>query len=151
MLDIASFNKALKIVWIKKCLDKEGHSKWKIFFDLKLQQKGGAEGAHIDWKEAYLLPFEITKSTKLIEFQFKLLHKRLSTNSYLYKIKIKNIESCTFCKTQKEDIIHLFWYCDQVASFWNRIEIMIKQQNIAVSNNFNFDIVKVLGKRKIYT
>ena len=48
------------------------------------------EDAHIDWKESYLLPFEITKSTKLIEFQFKLLHKRLPTNSYLYKIKIKS-------------------------------------------------------------
>ena len=105
------------------------------------------EDAHIDWKESYLLPFEITKSTKLIEFQFKLLHKRLPTNSYLYKIKIKNSESCTFCKTQKEDIIHLFWHCERVASLWNRIEIMIKQLNI-VSNSFNLDIVTALGLKK---
>ena len=42
MLDIASFNTALKIVWIKKYLDKENHSKWKIFFKLELQHKGGA-------------------------------------------------------------------------------------------------------------
>ena len=105
------------------------------------------EDTHIDWKEAYLLPFEVTKSTKLIEFQFKLLHKRLSTNSYLYKIKIKNSESCTFCKTQKEDITHLFWYCECAASLWYQIEIMIKQLNI-VSNNFNLDIVTALGLRK---
>ena len=42
MLDIGSFNTALKIVWIKKYLDKENHSKWKIVFDLELQHKGGA-------------------------------------------------------------------------------------------------------------
>ena len=41
MLDIASFNKALKIVWIKKYLDKENHSKWKIFLDIESQHKGG--------------------------------------------------------------------------------------------------------------
>ena len=89
-------------------------------------------------KIVYELKFRtvVTKNTKLIEFQFKLLHKRLSTNSYLYKIKTKNTESCTFCKTQKEDIIHLFWYCDRVASLWNRIEIMIKQQNIVIAVNF---------------
>ena len=40
MLDIESFNKALKITWVKKYLDKENHSRWKIFFDLKLKNKG---------------------------------------------------------------------------------------------------------------
>ena len=66
----------------------------------------------------------------------------------MYKTKIKNSKSCTFCKTQKEDIIHLYWYCDRVASLGNRIEIMIKQQNI-VSNNFNLDIVTALEFKKI--
>ena len=40
MLDIASFNKALKSTWIKKYLDKENHGKWKIFFDLELDSYG---------------------------------------------------------------------------------------------------------------
>ena len=36
MLEIASFNKAFKIMWIKKYLDKDNHGKWEIFFDLEL-------------------------------------------------------------------------------------------------------------------
>ena len=40
MLDIESFNTALKITWVKKYLDKESHSKWKILFDLELKNKG---------------------------------------------------------------------------------------------------------------
>ena len=40
MLDIESFNNALKIIWIKKYLDNENHGKWKLFFDLELQNKG---------------------------------------------------------------------------------------------------------------
>ena len=41
MLDIASFNKALKVVWIKKYLDPENNGKWKCFFDLQLEKFGG--------------------------------------------------------------------------------------------------------------
>ena len=37
MLDISSFNKALKVVWIKKYLDPENNGKWKCFFDLQLE------------------------------------------------------------------------------------------------------------------
>ena len=40
LLDIASFNKALKFTWIKTYLDKENHGKWKIFFDLELDSYG---------------------------------------------------------------------------------------------------------------
>ena len=39
MLDIESFNKALKMTWVKKYLDKENHSKWKIF-DLEIKNNG---------------------------------------------------------------------------------------------------------------
>ena len=38
MIDIASFNKSLKAVWIKKYLDPENGSKWKYFFDLELKK-----------------------------------------------------------------------------------------------------------------
>ena len=41
MIDIKSFNKALKSTWIKKYLDKDNHGKWKLFFDLHLTEHGG--------------------------------------------------------------------------------------------------------------
>ena len=40
MLDIASFNKALKITWIKKYLDNENQGKWKIFLNRELKNQG---------------------------------------------------------------------------------------------------------------
>ena len=40
MLDIKSFNKALKMTWVKKYLYKENHNKWQIFFDLKVKNNG---------------------------------------------------------------------------------------------------------------
>ena len=41
ILDIISFNKALKIVWIKKYLDENSKGKWKLFIDAELEPLGG--------------------------------------------------------------------------------------------------------------
>lgn len=43
------------------------------------------ENETIDWKTAYKLPFQCTKISKLLVFQFKLLHRRLATNNFLKK------------------------------------------------------------------
>ena len=42
----------------------------------------------IKWDKSYILPFYCTKETKLQTFQFKLLHRKIATNDYLYKIGI---------------------------------------------------------------
>ena len=42
MIDIKSFNKALKSTWVKKYLDNyDNHGKWKLFFDSELHDFGG--------------------------------------------------------------------------------------------------------------
>ena len=41
MIDIKSFNKALKSVWIRKNLDESNKGKWKLFFDAELEKLGG--------------------------------------------------------------------------------------------------------------
>ena len=42
MIDIQSFSKFLKATWIKKYLDVENKGKWKYFFDLALERRGGS-------------------------------------------------------------------------------------------------------------
>ena len=44
MIDLLSFNKSLKTIWIKKYLDKTNMGKWKLFFDLDLGRYGGGGG-----------------------------------------------------------------------------------------------------------
>jgi len=72
----------------------------------------------IDWKSVYLLLFKCTQITKLIMFQLTLLHWRLATNSFLKKVGIKQSDLCTFCKTEEESPIHLFWSCGVTSHFW---------------------------------
>ena len=40
LIDISSFNKSLKITWIKKYLDNNNKGQWKIFFDKDLKKYG---------------------------------------------------------------------------------------------------------------
>ena len=40
MIDLISFNKALKTTWIKKYLDTTNNAKWEMFFDLAPKHYG---------------------------------------------------------------------------------------------------------------
>ena len=40
MIDIKSFNKALKSTWVKKYLDNDNHGKWKLLFDFEMHDLG---------------------------------------------------------------------------------------------------------------
>ena len=92
-------------------------------FPLRSQQKWSADcelESHetLDWQSIYGLSLRCTKITKLITFQFKFLHRRLATNDFLKKIGIKEDNMCTFCKTEVESLVHLFWFCEATSCFW---------------------------------
>ena len=67
-----------------------------------------AETTTVNWEKTYLLAFKCTKETKLREFQFRLLHRRIATNDDL----------CTFCGEETENLTHLFRKCKYSKSFW---------------------------------
>ena len=75
-------------------------------------------------RESQCFPFKCTKitNTKLITFQFKFLHRILATNSFLKKIGITQSDLCTFCKTEVESLIHLFWSCRVPSIFWQEFK-----------------------------
>ena len=63
---------------------------------------------------ANFFSFRLTKNTKLQWFQFRINHKILSTNSFLQKIKLKDTNICTFCRSETETIEHIVWDCEIV-------------------------------------
>ena len=76
---------------------------------------------HLPWQKIYNLPYRITKDTNCRWFQYRLTHRILSTNTFLTKIGIKEDNLCTFCKSQNETLVHLFWSCDHIQIFWNNL------------------------------
>ena len=85
---------------------------------------------NINWTEAYLLANKCTKSTKLIEFQFKFLHRRVATKNFLFRIGLQGDDNCTFCHTSEESLVHLFWSCGQTSQFWNKVTEWLKNLNL---------------------
>ena len=69
----------------------------------------------VNWESTYLLPFWCTKETKLREFQFKFLHRRIATNDFLYKIGIKQSDSCTFCGEVTENLVNILTPSGKIA------------------------------------
>ena len=88
----------------------------------------------IDWEMACKLPFYSTKATKLIIFQFKLLHRRLATNDFLNKIGIRENDICTFCRTEKESLFHLFWSCSETSFFWQGFMKLLAENQIKLKS-----------------
>jgi len=75
----------------------------------------------IDWSKTCSLPFLCTRKSKLRIFQFKLIHRRISTNRYLFKVGISSSEQCSFCENTSESLLHLFWECPKTKVFWNEV------------------------------
>ena len=68
--------------------------------------------------KVYTFPFSITKDSKLIAFQYNITHHILPTKSSLFRAGITESDTCTFCKTEKQTIIHLLFHCTESSAFW---------------------------------
>ena len=49
----------------------------------------------------------------LIWFQYKLIHRLIATNAYLYKIGLSETSFCRLCNEYEETLVHLFVLCQK--------------------------------------
>ena len=78
------------------------------------------------WKIIYYIPFSVTKDTKLHDFQYKLIHIILITNSFLYKCGLKETELCTICTETQKNLVHIVWESNYVRNYWFSIGNFLK-------------------------
>ena len=101
----------------------------------------------VNWKAVYQLACHCTKSSKLIVFNFKFLHRRLSTNSFLHKLGFTDSEKCTFCLNETEHLSHLFWTCEKTQSFWNSLFSWLQSGRIIEKDSRSLEADAALGLR----
>ena len=97
-------------------------------------------------KSTHCLSSLCTRESKLRAFQFKFLHRKIATNDFLYKIGIKQTDSCSFCEEQKETLVHLFWTCKYTQNFWKSMFEWISQnfkdlENVSPSLSLCFGLI----------
>ena len=98
----------------------------------------------VNWRNVFQVAKACTTSSKLIDFNFRFLHRLLPTNSYLQKTGVKEDEKCTFCHGEKEDLMHLFWKCQKTKTFWDNFSIWLQSCQILQPGNY-LDITTALG------
>ena len=119
-----------------KCNHKiSSQEKWCNFFP---------EARDLIWHKAYVTAFKCTKSTKLIEFQFRFLHQTLTTNVSLAKMGYKDDIRCSFCHEEAENFTHLFWFCSKTELFWKHLIAFLKDRKL-LSNDYLLNSLVVLG------
>ena len=139
----------------KKLIKPKHEIKWDSYIGRNMNKKW--------WQKHYILPFKLTKDTKLQWLQYRIIYRILATNSYLFRIGYKNSEMCTFCNFDKETIQHLFWECTYVQEFWNstislinnklNVNIQLTVQDVIFGKDNVADIINMvilLGKSYIY-
>ena len=82
------------------------------------------------WKSRFTLIYRSSIDNKMRNFQFKLIHRKIATQSFLYKIGISTSSLCTFCENHEQTLSRLFVNCEKVRSFWNVICAWLKEKNI---------------------
>ena len=65
--------------------------------------------------------YKITLSSKLREFQYRLLNSALITNKDLYKWGLKNHDRCSFCNLETETAVHLLVKCQVNKGIWDYV------------------------------
>ena len=112
----------------------------------------------------YTYPFSATSDTVLTSFQYKILHRILPTNNYVFTCKLKNSILCDFWSSFIETIEHIFGECPITQHLWSQrvlnnrgIMITLNIMDVCIGTNqcrnqnscINF--VLLLMKYVIYT
>ena len=100
------FKKTSRLVYKKLVSGKseppnQSQLKWQEDVTLTTKQE-------LNWEEVYQIVFQCTKSTKLITFNFKFLHRRISTNNFLKKL-VSSIARNTLSAKEKQRNLHIYF------------------------------------------
>jgi len=72
----------------------------------------------LQWKSIFQNAFLLCRNTKLQSFQYRIIHRTIACNHWLFNIKILNYDTCDFCNECGDTIEHFFLLCLQVNKFW---------------------------------
>ena len=79
-----------------------------------------------DWENIFLQYRKCTRDTKVLDFQYKFIHKIIYTKRELLKMKLVDSDTCVSRGLTSEDMYHVYVYCPDVNDFWKEFSHFIK-------------------------
>ena len=95
---------------------------------LKWEKKYDIKFSDFQWKSIFQMPSLLFQSTKIREFQFKILHRAYASDSVVSNFDKSISKMCQLCDV-KNDIIHMFVECRKVENFWNSLQLWYNSIN----------------------
>ena len=151
-LDISNYNINYLKKFKKTCaavvkISREKMSAFPIAAFNKWQQNVNSNLDRNTFLKLFQNMYWLTKDTKLLIFQYKLLHRQLITNRNLnlwdqrLAPEERRSDLCYFCKNETEHLEHLLYNCPIVKQFWSNVFTWIAQH----SNLYiNFTMAEIL-------
>ena len=72
-----------------------------------------------DWKNKFPFIYKSTRDNKLRQFSFKFLHRIITTRKELFRLRLTDDETCTFCP-KTDSIEHTFINCVNTRYFYSK-------------------------------
>ena len=93
---------AYNLLTSKPCIFMSSYNSWLPYMDETMTVE--------EFKKALTGYRKVTISTKLRDFQYRLIHKRIPTNKELKRWKLKEASTCDWCG-EEDSIKHLMFEC----------------------------------------
>ncbi len=87
-----------------------------------------------DWQDIFRSPYIACRETKLQAMQYKIIHRIIPCNKWLFNQKINDSPNCIKC-SKIDDIIYNFIRCSGVGGFWKSFKIWWN-----VNGNYNIEL-----------
>ena len=79
-----------------------------------------------NWSNIWKFKLIKVQDNALIQFNYRFIYDILITPDNLFRWKIKESNKCPFC-IEVGSLLHTFYYCPVLKSFWNYIENIVKR------------------------
>ena len=89
-----------------------------------------------DWEKIFCLPYKICRSTRLQSFQYRILHRIITCNQWLFNAKIKDNPNCETCNCD-DTLEHFFVSCNEVRDFWSALNRLWNKRTSVLATTYS--------------
>ena len=105
-----------------------------------------------DWEKIFCLPYIICRITHLQSFQYRIQHRIIKCNHWLFNAKIKDNPNCATCNCN-DTLEHFFVSCNKVKDFWSALNRWWNRRSSVLATTYSItdtDIIFVIFSSKKY-
>ena len=97
------------------------------------------------WVNMYTIPFNLRFDNFLKDIQFKIIHRIVGVNKFLYKIGITDSPRFEFCNLHIQSIEHLFYSCFLIKTFWLNVSRDLQDSQLIENQLSEMDVIRGYG------